>query len=403
MYNFRFLCCAFLLIALIQPLAANALPTNAELKARKLASAQIQADKVRTLLEQLASSDIKARQKAASDLSKFKAKARLATPDLIQALTKGDDFTQITVARYLGKMGRTGSPAALALGAVLKDGSFELRLTSMYSLYLMGALGAPATPALIGLLNDANKDVRIASIKTLGKFGLKAVPALIEALSDSQPNVRENALYAIGRIGVNAKAAVPSVLNFLSDKDANTRALALKTIEKIGAVAFAATPNLIEMLSDSNATVRANAAQALSRFNRNDAAAAIPALTAALQDKNLTVRSEAAHTLSGLGGDPDLLLEPLINAMNDNNWDTRRRASSSLTKIGTKAMPRLLETLNASTEAERQFELIDLINNIGPPLPQSSLDLVKEMANSPYDRIKYFAKAILAYVEAPKP
>ena len=397
------MCSGFLFIALTQPLAANAAPTNAELKARKLASAQIQADKVRTLLEQISSRDIKARKKAASALSKFNAKARLATPDLILALTKGDDFTQIAVARYLGKMGRTGSPAALALGAVLKDGSFELRMTSMYSLYLMGTLGAPAAPALIGLLNDANKEVRIASIKTLGKLGLKAVPELIEALSNSQPNVRENALYAIGRIGFNAKAAVPSVLNFLSDKDANTRALALKTIEKIGAVASAATPNLIESLSDSNATVRAHAAQALGRFHRKDAAAAIPALTAALQDKNLTVRSEAAHTLSGLGGDPDVLLEPLIKAMSNKNRDTRLRASSSLAKIGTKAIPGLLVTLNATTDGERQFELIDLINAIGPPLPQSSLALVKEMANSPHDRIKYFAKAILAYVEAPKP
>ncbi len=79
--------------------------------------------------------------------------------------------------------------------------------------------------------------------------------------------------------------------------------------------------------------------------------AAVRACVNALTDPSRSVRSRAAHALGRLASPKAAL--PLVKALGDSYWSVRRDAENSLTSLGPRAVPPLVESLTSKKRTVR--------------------------------------------------
>ena len=94
---------------------------------------------------------------------------------------------------------------------------------------------------------------------------------------------------------------------------------------------------------------------------------AVPALIQALRDRSENVRFAAAEALGKLG-DPQAV-PALIQALGDSDWYVRRAAAEALVKIGTPAVPALIRALGDSDSDVRAVAAWALVKIGTPAVP----------------------------------
>ncbi|MFZ3169413.1 MAG: HEAT repeat domain-containing protein [Candidatus Methanoperedens sp.] len=227
----------------------------------------------------------------------------------------------------------------------------------------LGEIGnKKAVEPLIQTLKDKNEDVRWRVAWALGKIGdERAVEPLIQTLRDNDEIVRKGAAWALGKIG---EKAVEPLIQALKDKNEDVRWEAKEILEEIGEKAV---EPLIQALKDKNEDVRKVATWILGEIGD---IRAVESLIQALKDKDRDVRKGAAWALGKIGWQPkddverafyliaeerweELVklgtpaVEPLIQALRDKDWDTRKKVTWALGEIGDKrAVEPLIQALN---------------------------------------------------------
>jgi HEAT repeat protein len=221
---------------------------------------------------------------------------------------------------------------------------------------------------------DYKKDynVRRRAVEALGKIGdPKAVDPLINALKDEDEYVRKNAAGALGKIG-DPKAVDP-LINALKDDDIGVRWRVVEALGKLGDPK--AVDPLTNALKDENKYMRQGAAEALGKIGDPKA---VDALINALKDEEWFMRHRAAEALGKIGWKPkdneekawylvanrdyeSLKLgkhsvDPLINALKDEDENVRKWAVGALGKIGDpKAVDPLINALNDDVNSVRKW------------------------------------------------
>lgn len=231
-----------------------------------------------------------------------------------------------------------------------------MRLKPIFvALAAMTVLVIPATAdrmndTIWDLLYGGSADIRANAAVSLGRVGdTRAVDPLITALNDEDSSVRLNAAVSLGEIG--DPRAIGPLIETLNDE---TPEVWRNVTEALGKFGEPAVDPLIAVLSDRNqqsSYVRPQAALALG-YTGN--ARAVDPLIKALQDEEWLVRSQAARALGYIG---DLkAVEPLIEALDDEEWTVLGSVATALGKIGDpKAVDPLITALKYEDSARTQL------------------------------------------------
>jgi len=146
-------------------------------------------------------------------------------------------------------------------------------------------------------------------LRALGPEAADAVPALADAVARGERKLRLDAMFVLEGVGAPARAAIPSLVEALRDEDMDVSAQAAETLGTLG---YEAVPALGGALEDQDWRVRQAACQALGIIG-TDATEAVPALLQIIQADRDDVRRRGVWALGMIG---DLsALEPLAGIL----------------------------------------------------------------------------------------
>jgi HEAT repeat protein len=159
----------------------------------------------------------------------------------------------------------------------------------------------------------------------------------------------------------------------LKSPDADVRRWSIVSLAREGDPA--SVDDILPCLTRSRepvALVRATAAAALRAVGDPRA---LPALTAACRDSDAAVRAEAAKSVGALGGPDNIpILARLLWNPGDSDSEVRLEATRALERIGEKAVPDLIHTLDDPSESVVFAGHTALMRLTGQTLPASKKD-----------------------------
>ena len=241
-------------------------------------------------------------------------------------------------ACQLGKQGTQGKELVPTLIEDLRSKYIGVRSSAAVSLGELGPDAKEAIPALIEALRD-KEEVHDRAVYALGKIGSAGLPLLIQALGDKDARVRAGIAEALGDMGQGAKPAASALLKVSTDPDPHVREQIAWTLghlqDKVS------VPALIERLrTDSDADVRRAAAWALGQFSPPAREVISPLIQALRDPDDFSARQK--------------LGPPLTMSVRDRSrWSVQDFARESLSKIGSAAVPAVLELLKDPDRNQR--------------------------------------------------
>jgi len=233
---------------------------------------------------------------------------------------------------------------------VLEDSMYRVRAMMVSEDDILRMRKTDDVPALLNVLAHGELDQRYSAIDALGLLrDPRAIELLVETLqSDAYSGLRWKAAEALARIGT---PAVGPLITLLDDPDEDVRwkvAIALGETEDPRAV-----EPLITLLDDPDSYVRSRAALALGSIGDP----ALPGLLASLSSPDPAIRAAVLSALGGIGSDQ--VIPPLIDALFDPVDMVSLEAAMSLAKIGSPAIPLILDALLSASPEEKRALLLD--------------------------------------------
>lgn len=181
------------------------------------------------------------RQKAITELNRYRPVVKEIMPDLIAMLREPDPELRVVVAHVVGFFGVEAEAAVPALIAGLKDDHQESLHAMIRALGSIGPVANAAVPALIGIIKDkeskSTKQVVAVALGKMGPAAKEAVPALILQLKDQSRQLCAYTAEALGKMGPAAKEAVPALILLLKDQETLVRTKAAEALQEIDPVA----------------------------------------------------------------------------------------------------------------------------------------------------------------------
>ena len=262
---------------------------------------------------------------------------------------------------------------------------------------------AEATAKLLApFLKDEHMPVRRAAAGALSNIGAPAAcvaPALMEALHDPQDSVRQRAAEAISQLPPDP-ARAPALVAALEKNGAETRVGLTRAISKLGPVARIAAPFLITSIKNDEGPIRHYSAEALGNVLATPANVtlasglpvpaapenphlkeAVATLGAALSETEPQMVAQAADALAKIGAPSVAVLPALIEALKSKRIETRMRvleAISSAGPLAKDAIPGLIISSKDDLSAETRDKSIDVLVKIGSAAVPAMLEILKD-------------------------
>ncbi len=271
-----------------------------------------------------------------------------AVDPLITALQDENRDVREVAAKLLGQI--EDGRAVVPLGAALKDQDVGVGAAAIKAL---GQIGVPAIGSLVDALNDngLSRHIHGDAAEVLGEIGdVQAVEPLIDALNDKNKDVliRRNVAESLGKIGdVRAIESLTVALNdHKSDKNYSVSWNAVKALGQIGDAQAVTT--LISALKDE--ALQGKAFEALAYVG----ILAIEPLLEALEDNEDKVRVGAMMALGGIGVPA---ADPLVAFFRRNkDFDVNRAAAALLPKIDTSEVKMGIGAITGERWFYRKYE-----------------------------------------------
>ena len=289
-----------------------------------------------------------------------------------------------------------GNPGTAALVVMLQDSSKSVRRKAANALGKIGEderkAGRNYDAAAIGLagaLTDVSEDVYREAIEELGDVRPTSaesiafvVPALIAVQTKGSSSARDDILDVLGQIGEDLAEDGQStdtirdaLIAGLNDNSTKVRTNAISELSDIQAASPETFAALVQALSDDAKSVRSRAESVLIKFGKSRAASITPMLADALTNsQSATTREHVVDVLGGIGealvkkGESDeMVVKPLLVALQDTAADVRRNAADELGEMRTKspdaitALTRALEdgSKNVRSAAKKAIQRIE--------------------------------------------
>jgi HEAT repeat protein len=261
---------------------------------------------------------------------------------------------------------------------------------------LLAKMGRKTIPFLVRALKEKDPLVREGAVCVLGKLGVKAGDTfrlLISALGDKDRRVRSAALWALPSLGKPPQVIIPALVKGLKDEDSDIRISAARWLESMGPKAKAAIPCLLKVVGGKELELRYWATLALGKIGRGNKEVRI-ALVKALREKTyFRIRFAAACALGDLGGEAELAVPALRQALwaidvKDRNLALNIRSAvlQSLGQIGSgakEAVPDIKKILNNEKEDPRlRIAAAEALGNLGP-IAKGALQALRTIGRTP--------------------
>jgi len=168
------------------------------------------------------------------------------------------------------------------------------------------------------------------------------VEGLIKALESTDEEKRAKAAEALGELE-DTRAIDPLIKLLRSDDSSIVRQKVSEALVKMG---MQATPRLVEALDDDDWRVRSQIAWILGEIGDSRA---VPYLIKQINDSVRDVRKNVVWALGQIGVDARAV-DPLFNALKDEDPGVRSEARTAIVKMGESAVNRLIQSLNDEDE-----------------------------------------------------
>jgi hypothetical protein len=200
--------------------------------------------------------------------------------------------------------------------------SYEIRrVCGSCGLSIWGEEAKPAIPALTHLLDKGDVHQRDVAAHTLALIGPEGMQPLANFLGNSNSYTRAVAAEALGDYA--------TAENFWSNRKPKR--------EEIESAARIIVPILIPFLRDGSPRVQAGVIQSLGRFAR-EPEIVIPSLAELVRNSNdKMVRYSAIVALQEYEAKTESVVSALVQALQDQNFEVRLRATIALKKIDPEA------------------------------------------------------------------
>jgi HEAT repeat protein len=262
-----------------------------------------------------------------------------------RALKDDDALVRQIALESLAELGPEAVSTFPAIDNLLRrDPSSQVRVTAAHVLAQLDPSGKLSVPLLAAMLRDRDFGLRHALLRDLDGFGLKgeaATHGLTEVIEqDEDDSVRSHAVQTLSRVSP-ASISLPILLKALrreqSRKDAPVAGSILQTLGQIGPAAAPAIPILVETYDTApNEHERGSAMIALGGIGPS-ARVALPTILEATKDPHWFVRGLALEALIKIKVEPDVVISPMISALQDKQGAVQRIAAISLGQLGPSA------------------------------------------------------------------
>ena len=282
---------------------------------------------------------------------------------IVPTLTDESDAVRRQFVEFLEEI---GNPGTAALVGMLRDPSKSVRRKAAEALGEIGEderkAGRNYDAAAIGLamaLKDDSDDVFREAIAELGDVRPTSaeslavvVPALIAVQTKGPSNTRDDVLDILGQIGEDLAENGQStdtirdaLIAGLNDNSTKVRTNAISELSDIQAASAETFAALVQALSDDAKSVRSRAESVLIKFGKNRAASITPMLVdALLNNQSATTRWHIVDVLGAIGealvkkGESDeMVVKPLLVALQDSDANVRRNAADELGEMRAKS------------------------------------------------------------------
>ena len=285
---------------------------------------------------------------------------------LAQIVPTLTDESNAVRRQFVELLEEIGNPGTAALVGMLRDPSKSVRRKAAEALGEIGEderkagrnYDAPAIGLAMALKDDSDDvfreaiaelgDVRPTSAESLAVV----VPALIAVQTKGASNARDDVLDVLGQIGEDlAENGQPTdtiqdaLIAGLNDDSTKVRNNAIAELSDIQAASTKTFAALIRALSDDAKSVRARAEDVLIKLGRSHAVDITPMLASALtNNQSATTRGHIVDVLGEIGevlvksGESDeIVVKPLLVALQDSAADVRRNAADELGEMRAKS------------------------------------------------------------------
>ena len=292
-------------------------------------------DEVELQIRGLESEDLTVRQSSAKELMRMGEAARPALEALSKALGDPDEVVSYRASKALVNL---WPESVTVLTEALASDDTSVRKNAADALNLMALDGRDCTsaaPALVACLGDENARVVTRCSASLVAMGAPAVPPLIAGLGHGNAAVRCGAASSLGKIGHEAGAAAPHLARGLKDDDAVVRESCAGALGKIGPSAKEAIPSLVQALDVEDVELRCRVIEVLGSIAVDGGTPdAVDNLVKGLGDRSQRVRSRASDSLAKAGS---TAVPALSDAFSSGSPTMRAAAAKTLGKMGTEA------------------------------------------------------------------
>ncbi|MCY3743127.1 MAG: HEAT repeat domain-containing protein [Candidatus Poribacteria bacterium] len=301
---------------------------------------------------------------------------------IVPTLTDESDAVKRQFVDFLEEI---GSPGMAALAVMIRDPAKSVRKKAADTLGGIGErerkAGRNYDAAAIGLAmalkDDSNDvfreavaeldDVRPTSAESLAVV----VPALIAVQTKGSSSTRNDVLDILGQIGEylaengqSTDIIRDALIMGLNDNSTKVRTNAITELSDIRAASAETFTALIGALSDDAKSVRARAEDVLIKLGRSHAVSITPLLASTLtNNQSATTRGHVVDVLGEIGealvkrGESDeMVVKPLLVALQDSVADVRRNAADELGEMRAKspaAVTALTQALEDSSKNVR--------------------------------------------------
>jgi putative membrane-bound dehydrogenase-like protein len=322
----------------------------------KLMTHDYQNDDTENLVQLLAYSDMRIRQKAQFALAKRTFWGYRALKDVLQK--DKNQFARIHAIWGIGQMAAKDLDKAEALMPLLSDEDEEIIAQAAK---ILGDLKySDAAPELVSLLDHNSHRVVFYATQALGRLQYKnATDAILKMIArnrDEDLYLRHAGVLALSRMG-NPEPA----LQLMNSKNRSLRLAAVLILRKLQ------DPRIAQFLSDNDEYIVLEAARAI-----NDdwsIEGALPALAATLNDERLSsepLLRRAINAALRVGGEKEL--EYLIGFAKRTDVSNTLRGEA-LAAIGTWSNPSVLDRVDGRYRGEMKRDIKILKNKIEKEIP----------------------------------
>lgn len=256
------------------------------------------------------------RRNASESLGFFPRESEKTIPVLLERLKDDSPQVRSSAMLSLGKLGRNNAAVEDALRKFVDDSDSVVRLNAVVAIALLGKVDDSALPLLIRALQSGEETTAKAAARVVADIGLKdpqkVLPAMVDALDKNQGPSAGNALRVLRMMKALARPSLPRVAALYDGADVQTRRDIVDTVLAVDKQGEYALAVLIKALKEPDARDRKEALIGLMRF-RPRADLMLDPVMAVLKDEDPSNRLIALNLIRALGHDslkalPDLIV-----------------------------------------------------------------------------------------------